>query len=261
LASLAGAVLLLASCSFGVTSAPDQIADFGARLRGEVGNVEPGSVSYHFEYGPTDAYGSSTPVGQVWIDDPEVVRPVERFVSDLAEGTEYHYRLCTEDVDGHGTCGADTTFTTTSGHDEVHGFGLVFSLPELGFAIGGSVQASSDADGANAFGQVVAVPGSRYFRLEDAGPVTCLRVEGNRAAIGFISEPFDVGNPDDLPVPMMVFVEDNGPTGDRWGRTTLPAPADTCPVPTDADFPSFVVGPATIPPVLTSGDFVVDDAP
>ena len=90
--------------------------------------------------------------------------------------------------------------------------------------------------------------------------MTCLRIDGNRATVGFVAQPLDFVDPDAQPVPQLLFVEDNGTTGDRLGRQVLGAPATTCPAPTAADFVNFDVGGFAVPPVLTEGDFVIHDA-
>jgi hypothetical protein len=254
LAAVAVAVVLLVSCGAGDTGAADQVTDYGARLNGKAANTLVGATTYHFEHGPTDSYGSTTPTRSAYVLDPSVAVPVSASVKGLAEGTEYHYRLCAYDVDGHGACGLDQSFTTSSGHDYVFGEGVTL---DLGFGvIGGRADAQSGPDGSDPTGRAGGVPGARSVRWFDEGPVTCLHVEGNRAPIGYLADPIGVGPPDeDLPVPEMVFVEDNGPTGDRWsGVQVLSAPATTCPTPTAADFPT---DPAYS--VLTSGDFTVRD--
>jgi hypothetical protein len=74
------------------------------------GTVNPeGSVSrYQFEYGPTSAYGKSTPsatgVGS------EVIKVAEN-ITGLQPATTYHYRLSATSVGGT-TQGPDMTFTT-----------------------------------------------------------------------------------------------------------------------------------------------------
>ena len=119
--------------------------------------------------------------------------------------------------------------------------------------IAGSFTTSADPDGTDAVGNAATVPGFFDFRLEDSGPVSCLRVEGNRATIGFVSDPGRYGIPE-APVFVLAYVEDNGPSGDRFGRSILTSPT-SCPAATDADFPDFMVGADPVPPVLTSGDF------
>jgi hypothetical protein len=66
-------------------------------------------TGYHFEYGTTSAYGSSTLPQQAAAD--LVPTPVSAGVSGLAPGTTYHYRLVASNADGT-TFGVDQTFTT-----------------------------------------------------------------------------------------------------------------------------------------------------
>ena len=74
-----------------------------------------------------------------------------------------------------------------------------------------------------------------------------------------LGTPTDTADPPG-PVPRLVFVEDNGATGDRFGTRTVASAVTSCPAATDADFPNIVVGRFVYPPVLVSGDFVVHDA-
>ena len=65
-------------------------------------------------------------------------------------------------------------------------------------------------------GDASASPGSDYFKIPDGGAVTCLRVKGNRAAVGFVAKPQDLGQaPPPGPVQRLILIEDNRPTGDR----------------------------------------------
>jgi hypothetical protein len=180
-------------------------------------------------------------------------------VNGLSEGTTYDYRLCTLGSDGKGGCGADATFTTTSGHDSVTGQGVVV---DLGFGVvwGASTYAlADDATAGPATGNASLTPGSVDVKIADAGDVTCLRIVGNRAAVGFIADAVDLGQPNPQPIPRVLYVEDNGPTGDRIGFGSLDAPYSDCPTPTDASFPDFVIGGISVPPVLQSGDFTIHD--
>jgi hypothetical protein len=252
--------IVAAACGVGITGPAADVTDTSARLTGSVGNTVVGATDYWFEYGPTSGYGSTTPRGTVNVATPTSSPSVQATVSGLAEATTYHFRLCTAGSDHAGTCGADATFTTTTGRDSVSGRGIVLDLG-FGYVIGGAIFATSGPDGAAPVsGSASTAPGSYYFKISDTGSVTCLRVVGNRAAIGFVADPIDLGQPDPLaPVPKMVFVEDNGPTGDRFAETTLSEPATTCPVPTADSFPGFLVGTVLVPPIVGSGDFVVHD--
>lgn len=68
------------------------------------------STTVHFEYGPTQAYGFSTPEsGSIGSDD--AAHSVDAIVANLAPATTYHFRaVATNDLGT--TRGADQTFTT-----------------------------------------------------------------------------------------------------------------------------------------------------
>jgi hypothetical protein len=67
------------------------------------------ATSYRFDYGPTVAYGSSTPA--VAVGAGVVPLPVSAAVSGLESGTTYHYRLVA--TNSLGTAfGADASVTT-----------------------------------------------------------------------------------------------------------------------------------------------------
>ena len=88
--------------------AADQIAMTSARLRGK---VRPNSqaTQYHFEYGPTDAYGTTTP--DAYAGSGYDLLTVTAAVDGLAPGTNYHYRLVASN-DAGTTEGPDRTFQT-----------------------------------------------------------------------------------------------------------------------------------------------------
>ncbi len=78
---------------------------------------------YHFEWGPTNAYGNSTTPGAL----PSGAAPVavEAGLSGLTPGQTYHYRLLATNATGT-TTGPDQTFTTLAGEPQ---------LPERGYEI------------------------------------------------------------------------------------------------------------------------------
>jgi hypothetical protein len=79
-----------------------------AILRGAVDPKNGEGTTWHFEYGPTTAYGSSTPAQGPLATD-EQTHPVSAEISGLVPGVVYHYRLVATSKEGT-TAGADATF-------------------------------------------------------------------------------------------------------------------------------------------------------
>ena len=75
------------------------------------GQVTPNAraTTFHFEFGPTDAYGSSTPDASA--GNGFVPAAAEAAIEGLKPGTTTHYRLVATNADGT-TTGADQTLTT-----------------------------------------------------------------------------------------------------------------------------------------------------
>jgi len=96
-----------------MTAAATAVTDTTATLNGVVQTNGRGTVWY-FEYGPTTAYGSSTPPVRIERDQGG---PVAAGVTGLAPSTVYHFRLVAQHP-GRGfkavRRGADATFTTTA---------------------------------------------------------------------------------------------------------------------------------------------------
>ena len=78
------------------------------------GQVNPGGLatSYHFDYGTSGKYGSSTPAGTLSAGGSAV--GVSAQLTGLAPGTTYHYRLAASNAAGSAD-GTDRTFTTSTG--------------------------------------------------------------------------------------------------------------------------------------------------
>jgi FlaG/FlaF family flagellin (archaellin) len=79
----------------------------GAKLLGRV-NAQGSVTSYRFEFGPSTAYGHSTPAGTIVGSTDE---PVSAVLGSLVPNTAYHFRLAATNAGGT-TYGADQTFTT-----------------------------------------------------------------------------------------------------------------------------------------------------
>ena len=75
--------------------------------------VDPGGIaaSYRFEYGPTSAYGSSTPFPEGSVGEGLEAHAVWASASGLVPGSTYHYRLVASNELGT-VYGPDQTFTT-----------------------------------------------------------------------------------------------------------------------------------------------------
>ncbi len=92
----------------------------GRELTAEVGTseaklgalVDPGGIqtTYRFEYGPTSAYGSSTPFPAGSVGEGLEAHAVWASASGLAAGATYHYRVVASNELGT-TYGPDQTFT------------------------------------------------------------------------------------------------------------------------------------------------------
>ncbi len=263
----AACALVLSACSWGLTGPAGDVTFTGAVLHGDAHTTIAGATSWWFEYGTSTGYGRATPHQSVDLAGPSAATSVFAGVADLAPGTEYHYRLCTRGGDGYGVCGGDRMFAT-SGHGSVSGGGAVIPIVVSGtVAIGvdAHATASSTGPGEEATGTAELFPGADVGSGragEDSGPVTCLDVVGNRAAIGFTTTGIAGPNP-----PRVLYVEDNGPTGDRIGFGYLQAPYTDCPTPTADDFPlmDYFTGAGSLgppyAPVLVTGDFTVQAQP
>jgi hypothetical protein len=81
-----------------------------ATLNGVV-NPQRATTSYHFDYGTTTAYGTTTPATGAGAGTADVGAAAP--LAGLAAGTTYHFRLVASNALGSAT-GADGVFTTTS---------------------------------------------------------------------------------------------------------------------------------------------------
>lgn len=90
------------------TTAASAVTSTSATLNGTV-NPDNLATTYHFEYGLTTAYGSSTATQSAGSD--YAVHPESAAISGLAPGTTYHYRIVATNAIGTSD-GADMTFTT-----------------------------------------------------------------------------------------------------------------------------------------------------
>jgi hypothetical protein len=83
-----------------------------AVLRGHI-NPHGFKTKYHFEYGPTESYGTSVPVPDGEVEAGMVEQELSSLVEGLTLNTEYHYRLVAESEAGV-VDGPDGTFITAA---------------------------------------------------------------------------------------------------------------------------------------------------
>ena len=253
--AVSAGLLLLAGCDYGDTRGADRVGDTTARLEGYVHTDSAETVTWWFEYGPTPGLGSTTPERSFTTTQAEGGGgSVYATVTGLAEGTTHHYRHCVRNGNGAVVCGAPKTVTTTAGRDSVVGLGIASEIPELGYHLGASVDASSAPDGSSPEGQASRSPGTHFFRIPDSGEVTCLRVEGNRAAVGFVAD-WTMYDPSLPLVPLVLHIEDNGTAGDRFAVAAVVDPPTTCPD------PDVLLDASPGNTVLIGDGFVVHDHP
>ncbi|HEY6779992.1 MAG TPA: IPT/TIG domain-containing protein, partial [Thermoleophilaceae bacterium] len=91
------------------TEAATGIKREGVTFNGTV-NPNNSSTTYHFEYGLTDTYGSSTDPADAGAGSS--ASPQSQSVTGLVPGTEYHFRIVADNGTGGEQFGADQTVTT-----------------------------------------------------------------------------------------------------------------------------------------------------
>ena len=123
------------------------------------GTVNPQRVAttYRFDYGTTDAYGSSTPETDAGSGTTDVAAAAT--LTGLAPATTYHYRVVGSSAGGT-TAGADRTFTTAPGPA---GTGTAPGGTGGTNGVGGTDTRAPQFDGA-------IVLGSRVFAAAASGP-------------------------------------------------------------------------------------------
>jgi hypothetical protein len=97
------------------TKAASPIAGSYVTGNGIVNPNGTGSAGWHFEYGPTTAYGSRTSQGLVVGSTP---KEVSKTIEELLTSTTYHYRIVATNANGT-SYGADQEFTTTTEKPEL----------------------------------------------------------------------------------------------------------------------------------------------
>lgn len=91
----------------------ESVTEVGATSATLSAQIDPAGMptTYHFEYGESTAYGTSTPVPDTTLGAGVGYRTVSQPVQDLRSGTTYHYRVVAT-VEGVSAAGVDRTFAT-----------------------------------------------------------------------------------------------------------------------------------------------------
>lgn len=94
-----------------VSEAASDVETTQATLEAQI-NPDGASTNYHFEYGPTETYGTSTP--ETAIETPTGVSTVRAKITSLTPGDIYHYRVVATNTQSPagGTVGPDKTIST-----------------------------------------------------------------------------------------------------------------------------------------------------
>lgn len=98
----------------GAPSIDDQwVSDVGYTVATLHANINPNeaATTYHFEYGPTAAYGTSVPMSDAKAGEGSADVEVTQPLSGLLEGVTYHYRVVASSPEG-AVDGSDLTFKT-----------------------------------------------------------------------------------------------------------------------------------------------------
>jgi hypothetical protein len=179
IASLALLALVLATfapAAAAATSQPPVVSTGGAHLSGTsvvlTGSINPHeeAATYYFQYGPTLAYGSQTPVENLEAGKTTKV-PVNHTVSGVLPG--YHYRLVATNANNETTDGHDRIYvvkktkTTTkktkkTSKQETLKFTFTSKPPPEGQLVGSSLTIAGTLTGPGAAGHQVVLQGSPY---------------------------------------------------------------------------------------------------
>ncbi len=191
---------------FGPPTAPVFDKEFTAEVTASEAKlgalVDPGGIaaSYRFEYGPTSAYGSSTPFPEGSIGEGLEARAVWASASGLAPGSTYHFRLVASNELGM-VYGPDQTFTTLSAEqaacpNEQRRGGFAARLPDCRAyeLVTPPVESSSQFDAAKefAFSSTVAAGGEAVSLVttepRPSAPTSGKQYVATRGAGGWIAE-------------------------------------------------------------------------
>ena len=117
------------------TGAATSVGEVSATVTGSV-NPNGIQTDYHFDYGTTMSYGSSTPSQSA--GSGTTPQNVSAQLTGLTPSTTYHYRIVATNVDGP-TTGFDETFTTAAAKPASASTGTATRVGEVSATVHGSV--------------------------------------------------------------------------------------------------------------------------
>jgi hypothetical protein len=134
------------------------VSTASAELTGTIDTIGA-QTTYHFEYGPTDAYGSRAPgTGESPAGNGRVPRNVGLTIAGLQPGTTYHYRLVARNAAGE-TAGLDRTFTTLASAPPARGYEQVTPVDKSGGTVNAVLGFQAKADGSAVSYMLTSAPG------------------------------------------------------------------------------------------------------
>jgi hypothetical protein len=123
------------------TGAATDVHDTSAQMHATV-NPEGSHTSYQFQYGLTNAYGTSTPVKSAGHGSRVV--DVKGTATQLIPGTQYHFRILATSAGGT-SVGDDHTFTTTGHPPAVATTGPATSIGKTSATLTGTIEPNGQA--------------------------------------------------------------------------------------------------------------------
>jgi hypothetical protein len=209
------------------------------------GTANNGPANSYFEYRVTGRTGWVTGGGRSWPAD--VSGPFSAKVEDLADNQSYSFRLCGSDQGGS-ACAQTRMFTTTEAVKDAVSGGLFG-----GCCYSFSVDATSGPLGENPQGSMHLRTGNSFDPVSTSfsGFVTCLAVDGRRAAVGAVGQRTQSPG-GTTPATLLATIEDGRANTDTQDEGPLVAGS----TPPDCESASF----DNQGPVIESFEFVVNDA-
>jgi hypothetical protein len=217
LAAAALIALTLAGC-YGSTEPATDVGIDSATLNGH-GTANNGRAHSYFQYWLTGSERDPLRAGDH--DWPAGASgPINAKVTNLAAGSSYSFRLCGSDINAEGEggpqiCAQTRTFTTKAPvEDALRGGSWAGCCSHV------DIDAKSAPNGTNARGSV------SWYRRSSTSPdpprlfsgvVTCLAVDGSRAAVGAVGKWTQNGSPD-ANATFLITIVDGRTVGDTYNE-------------------------------------------